>query len=140
MHDTRAWLGALLTAGLLASCDQYATEERDVARVEQAINICTETVPSNRFVDGIPAYAQCTGSQNSAIYSNNGVDTGTTSGGTDWVRTQYSGGYQCTELAHRYLQALPEVAKGDANKVWVIPAELTTALARLRDGLNGTGL
>jgi hypothetical protein len=103
MHDTRAWLGALLTAGLLASCDQYATEERDVARVEQAINICTETVPSNRFVDGIPAYAQCTGSQNSAIYSNNGVDTGTTSGGTDWVRTQYSGGYQCTELAHRYL-------------------------------------
>jgi regulator of protease activity HflC (stomatin/prohibitin superfamily) len=44
---------------------------------------------------------------------------------------------QPNELAHRYLQALPEVAKGDANKVWVIPAELTGALARLKDGLNG---
>ena len=44
---------------------------------------------------------------------------------------------QPNELAHRYLQALPEVAKGDANKVWVIPAELTSALARLKDGLNG---
>jgi regulator of protease activity HflC (stomatin/prohibitin superfamily) len=44
---------------------------------------------------------------------------------------------QPNELAHRYLQALPEVAKGDANKVWVIPAELTGALARLKDGLSG---
>jgi regulator of protease activity HflC (stomatin/prohibitin superfamily) len=44
---------------------------------------------------------------------------------------------QPNELAHRYLQALPEVAKGDANKVWVIPAELTAALGRLKDGLNG---
>jgi regulator of protease activity HflC (stomatin/prohibitin superfamily) len=44
---------------------------------------------------------------------------------------------QPNELAHRYLQALPEVAKGDANKVWVIPAELTGALARLKDGLTG---
>ncbi|MBN2191539.1 MAG: CHAP domain-containing protein [Polyangiaceae bacterium] len=26
-----------------------------------------------------------------------------TSLGDDWVRTQWSGGYQCTELAHRYL-------------------------------------
>lgn len=45
---------------------------------------------------------------------------------------------QPNELAHRYLQALPEVARGDANKVWVIPAELTGALARLKDGLTGT--
>jgi regulator of protease activity HflC (stomatin/prohibitin superfamily) len=44
---------------------------------------------------------------------------------------------QPNELAHRYLQALPEVARGDANKVWVIPAELTGALARLKDGLSG---
>ena len=40
------------------------------------------------------------------------------------------------ELAHRYLQALPEVAKGDANKVWVVPAELTGAMARLAEGLR----
>jgi hypothetical protein len=39
----------------------------------------------------------------SAIFSNNGIDTSLTSMGADWVRTQYSGGYQCTELAHRYL-------------------------------------
>jgi MYXO-CTERM domain-containing protein len=104
MRAKRRWLGLSLTAGLLAGCDQYAGEAEDVARVEQAVNICTETVPSNRYVDGIPAYAQCTASQSSPIYSNNGVDTSTTSGGTDWVRTQQSGGYQCTELAHRYLR------------------------------------
>jgi surface antigen len=31
------------------------------------------------------------------------IDTSTTSLGADWIRTQGSGGYQCTELAHRYL-------------------------------------
>ena len=103
MNGKRRWLGLLLTAGLSAGCDQYAAEEEDVGRVEQALNVCNETVPANRQVDGIPAYAQCTASENSPIYSNNGVDTATSSGGTDWVRTQYSGGYQCTELAHRYL-------------------------------------
>ena len=41
------------------------------------------------------------------------------------------------ELAHRYLQAIPEVAKGDANKVWVIPAELTAAVSRLTEGMRG---
>lgn len=43
---------------------------------------------------------------------------------------------QPNELAHRYLQALPEVAQGDANKVWVIPAELTGAMARLAEGMR----
>ncbi|MEA2347315.1 MAG: hypothetical protein QOG62_1102 [Thermoleophilaceae bacterium] len=33
-------------------------------------------------------------------------------------------------LAYQYLQALPEIAKGDANKVWVIPGEFTKALSR----------
>ncbi len=42
------------------------------------------------------------------------------------------------ELAHRYLMALPEVAKGDANKVWVIPAELTGAIGRITDGMTGS--
>jgi len=31
-------------------------------------------------------------------------------------------------LAYQYLQALPEIAKGESNKVWVAPAELTGAL------------
>jgi len=76
----------------------------DVESMSQALDICAEAVPANRQVDGIPAYAQCAAAQNSAIYSNNGVDTATTSGGTGWIRTQYSGGYQCTEFTHRYLQ------------------------------------
>ena len=40
-------------------------------------------------------------------------------------------------LAYQYLQMLPQIARGDANKVWIIPAELTGALARLKDGLSG---
>jgi surface antigen len=67
-----------------------------------AENICNETPPSSRAVDGIPAYGQCSTSTGS-VYSNNGVDTRSTSGGTGWLRTQMGGGYQCTELAHRYL-------------------------------------
>jgi len=31
-------------------------------------------------------------------------------------------------LAYQYLQVLPEIAKGDANKVWVVPSELGKAL------------
>ncbi|MFN8171998.1 MAG: SPFH domain-containing protein [Candidatus Nanopelagicales bacterium] len=59
------------------------------------------------------------------------------------VRTIYEGlrsaDPQPNELAHRYLAAIPEVAKGDANKVWFLPTELTTALASIRAGLSGTG-
>ena len=61
-----------------------------------AADICTETVPANRFIDGFPAYAQCAGSMTGAVYSDDGLNTSTTSGGTGWVRTQGSGGYQCT--------------------------------------------
>jgi len=39
-------------------------------------------------------------------------------------------------LAHRYLEALPRLAEGDANKVWVIPGELTAAIGLLRDGFT----
>ncbi|CAB4875001.1 MAG: SPFH/Band 7/PHB domain protein [Actinobacteria bacterium] len=38
-------------------------------------------------------------------------------------------------LAHRYLMALPEIAKGESSTIWVIPGELTAAAALLRDGL-----
>jgi regulator of protease activity HflC (stomatin/prohibitin superfamily) len=34
-------------------------------------------------------------------------------------------------LAYQYLQMLPEIAKGDANKVWVIPSEITSALGSI---------
>ncbi len=36
-------------------------------------------------------------------------------------------------LAYQYLQVLPQIAQGDANKVWVIPSELTNALAGISD-------
>src|SRR3954468_19300886 len=36
-------------------------------------------------------------------------------------------------LAYQYLQALPQIANGTANKVWIVPTELTKAL----DGLGG---
>lgn len=31
-------------------------------------------------------------------------------------------------LAYQYLQVLPQLARGDANKMWIIPSELTDAL------------
>jgi regulator of protease activity HflC (stomatin/prohibitin superfamily) len=36
-------------------------------------------------------------------------------------------------LAYQYLQALPQIAAGQANKLWIVPAELTRAL----EGLGG---
>jgi regulator of protease activity HflC (stomatin/prohibitin superfamily) len=37
-------------------------------------------------------------------------------------------------LAYQYLQMLPQIAAGDANTIWVIPSELTQALAGLKAG------
>ena len=42
-------------------------------------------------------------------------------------------------LAYQYLQMLPQLAQGDANKVWVIPSELTHALGRLSEKVLGPG-
>src|SRR5882757_466106 len=36
-------------------------------------------------------------------------------------------------LAYQYLQVLPQIAQGDANKIWVIPSELTSALGRISE-------
>ncbi len=36
-------------------------------------------------------------------------------------------------LAYQYLQVLPQIAQGDANKVWVIPSEITKALGSLTE-------
>ncbi|MWB97820.1 SPFH domain-containing protein [Agromyces seonyuensis] len=40
----------------------------------------------------------------------------------------HEGGPDSPLLAYQYLQTLPELAKGDANKLWIIPSELTEAL------------
>jgi hypothetical protein len=76
--------------------------DEPLGRASEAIDVCNETVPSNRYVDGFPAYAQCDATTGS-IWSNNGIDTATSSQGSDWVRTQQGGGYQCTEWAWRYM-------------------------------------
>jgi regulator of protease activity HflC (stomatin/prohibitin superfamily) len=34
-------------------------------------------------------------------------------------------------LAYQYLQVLPQIAQGSANKMWIIPSELTQALDRI---------
>jgi surface antigen len=109
-----------------------------VCRSGEAANICDEPVPSNRMVDGFPAYSQCTESSNSAIYSNNGIDTATASGGTDWVRTQASGGYQCTEWAHRYIAFkwnVQSVPRGNAG-TWC-DGTLPSGLAKATTPMHG---
>ncbi|WP_133305767.1 SPFH domain-containing protein, partial [Micromonospora sp. MW-13] len=40
-------------------------------------------------------------------------------------------------LAYQYLQALPQIANGTANKVWIVPAELTKALEGMGGALGG---
>jgi|SRR5882757_4511239 len=41
-------------------------------------------------------------------------------------------------LAYQYLQMLPEIARGDANKVWIVPSELGKALEGLGGILGGS--
>src|ERR671917_287083 len=40
-------------------------------------------------------------------------------------------------LAYQYLQALPQIANGSANKVWIVPTELTKAFEGLGGALGG---
>jgi regulator of protease activity HflC (stomatin/prohibitin superfamily) len=40
-------------------------------------------------------------------------------------------------LAYQYLQMLPQIAKGDSNKVWIIPSEFAQALGQLGGVLAG---
>jgi len=43
----------------------------------------------------------------------------------------HNGGADDQVLAYQYLQALPSIANGTANKVWVVPAELSKAMENL---------
>jgi regulator of protease activity HflC (stomatin/prohibitin superfamily) len=40
-------------------------------------------------------------------------------------------------LAYQYLQMLPQIAQGDANKVWIIPSEFQHAIGQIGDKLGG---
>ncbi|MBW3084338.1 hypothetical protein KEM60_00525 [Austwickia sp. TVS 96-490-7B] len=42
-------------------------------------------------------------------------------------------------LAYQYLQVLPQIAQGDANKMWIVPTELTEALRGI-GGAFGAGM
>jgi regulator of protease activity HflC (stomatin/prohibitin superfamily) len=42
-------------------------------------------------------------------------------------------------LSYQYLQMLPQIAQGSANKIWVIPSELTNALGNLGQSLGSLG-
>jgi regulator of protease activity HflC (stomatin/prohibitin superfamily) len=42
-------------------------------------------------------------------------------------------------LAYQYLQILPQIAQGEANKMWIIPSELTQALGRFGNVLPAGG-
>lgn len=39
-------------------------------------------------------------------------------------------------LAYQYLQMMPKIAEGDANKVWVIPSEITKAMEGLGSSIH----
>lgn len=39
-------------------------------------------------------------------------------------------------LAYQYLQMMPKIAEGSANKVWVVPSEITKALEGLGSAMN----
>jgi hypothetical protein len=39
-------------------------------------------------------------------------------------------------LAYQYLQMMPQIAKGDANKVWIVPSEIGKALEGLGSTMN----
>ena len=39
-------------------------------------------------------------------------------------------------LAYQYLQMMPKIAEGSANKVWVVPSEITRALEGLGSAMN----
>jgi regulator of protease activity HflC (stomatin/prohibitin superfamily) len=59
------------------------------------------------------------------------------------VRTVFSAIHEANPsqkvLAYQYLQSLPQIANGTANKVWILPTELTKALEGLGGALGGLG-
>src|SRR5919205_1799020 len=42
-------------------------------------------------------------------------------------------------LAYQYLTMLPQIAQGEANKVWIIPGEFSDAMAQLKEAFGNGG-
>ena len=75
-----------------------SSAQESVSQSNDAVDyICNQSAAAT--LDGIPAYAYC---GNTNVWSNNGVDTKSASGGTGWVQTEGGYGYQCVEYAVRY--------------------------------------
>jgi MYXO-CTERM domain-containing protein len=103
MVTQRVRFNALLIAAAFAACSDVGLQQASgdqVAVVSAALDACSAAPAAT--LDGFPAYAQCAASTFGPIYSNDGINTSTTSQGPDWILTQGSGGYQCTELVTRY--------------------------------------
>lgn len=140
MANGKARLWVLVGLGLPWGCAPDAHGPSQVGRVAQALSLCDEEVPPDRMVDGIPAYSQCPGLEDVAIYSNNGVDTSETRLGDDWHRTQWSGGYQCTELANRYLRFVWDVTwipRGNAGTWCDSPPPDDSGLVQTMEPMHG---
>ena len=54
-------------------------------------------------------------------------------------RAIHSGDPDPKLLSYQYLQMLPQLAKGEANKIWVIPSEFTQALSGLTGAVGRVG-
>lgn len=90
------------SAASSSEADTLSTRTTTNGKPHDMANVCRQTVPVEHYVDGIPAYTQCADSGEAGIWSSDGVTTSTTSDPA-WRRTQWSGGYQCTEFANRYM-------------------------------------
>jgi hypothetical protein len=87
-----------LAAAAAVAAMACSSAPEDVGRSNAPVDyICNESASAT--LDSIPAYAYC---GNFNVWSNNGVDTKSSSGGTGWVQTEGGYGYQCVEYAIRY--------------------------------------
>jgi MYXO-CTERM domain-containing protein len=121
MDRVRFAICAALAASVLAS-----------SRVSLAADgICNEAPAAT--IDGIPAYSMCTAAETSDVYSDDGVHTAGTASGPNWVQTAYGNGYQCTELAGRYLNFVwnvsPDWIQGDAKDICTLSLPSTLELS-----------
>jgi len=54
----------------------------------------------------------------------------------DWPGAIHEGDADPKLLAYQYLQVLPQIARGESNKVWIIPSEFAQALGQLGGALG----
>lgn len=84
------------------------TETESLTAAEAAIrSACPADTHADAIIDGIPAFARCKNANgtyhDTNIYSDDGVHTSATQKSSAWLETEGGHGYQCTELASRYM-------------------------------------